>query len=175
MQYTKKEFLKSLKSRLINVTISVNNMTEFSLADNFGTKYKLSTPEAFLERVSLITKKDLSDFTYSSPYWTNEPSQVVVEPQEQASESVLEESEASVPQVEETFSEAVTEVIEEPIVEALLASEEPKQPDWKWIESLENNKEDKLLLDDYADKEFSIKLSRTKKLSNMIIDFKAAL
>lgn len=165
MQYTKKEFLKSLKSRLINVTISVNNMTEFSLADNFGTKYKLDTPEAFLARVSAITKKDLSDFTYNPPYWTNEASKAVVEPQEEASETVLEESEASVPQEEETLSEAVTDT----------SNVETKQPDWKWIESLKSNKEDKLLLDKYAEKEFGIKLSRTKKLSNMILDFKAAL
>tara|TARA_Y100001956_G_C4125696_1_gene189942 strand:- start:860 stop:1294 length:435 start_codon:yes stop_codon:yes gene_type:complete len=48
-------------------------------------------------------------------------------------------------------------------------------PDWEWIESLENKKDHKIELDEYADKEFGIKLNRQNKIDNMIKDFKAQL
>ena len=69
--------------------------------------------------------------------------------------------------------------IEDEAPEAVIAPEVVTQitlitPDWEWIDSLENDKEDKLKLDNYAEK-FSVKLNRNKKLSNMINDFKTAL
>jgi hypothetical protein len=51
----------------------------------------------------------------------------------------------------------------------------PATVDWKWIESLKNNKEDKVKLDEYAQKEFSIELKRSMTLKNMVIDFKEQL
>jgi len=51
----------------------------------------------------------------------------------------------------------------------------PATVDWKWIESLKNNKEDKVKLDEYAQKEFNIELKRSMTLKNMIADFKEQL
>lgn len=51
----------------------------------------------------------------------------------------------------------------------------PATVDWKWIESLKNNKEDKIKLDEYAQKEFNIELKRSMTLKNMIADFKEQL
>ena len=48
-------------------------------------------------------------------------------------------------------------------------------PDWEWIESLENKKDHKIELDEYAEKEFGIKLNRQNKIDNMIKDFKEQL
>jgi hypothetical protein len=69
------------------------------------------------------------------------------------------------------------EVVEEETVVEVVESEEPKikEPDWEWIESLENNSEDRLELDRYAEEEFGVKLNRTMKLGNMIKKFKEEL
>ena len=55
------------------------------------------------------------------------------------------------------------------------AVKDAKTPDWGWIDSLANNKDDKQLLDVYALEEFNISLNRSKTLANMIKGFKAAL
>ncbi|HHB9680437.1 TPA: hypothetical protein ACOAY7_002820 [Vibrio cholerae] len=60
---------------------------------------------------------------------------------------------------------------EEKVVEVVAA----KEPDWKWIESLSNTKEDKLALDQYAAEEFDIQLNKRNTLENMIVVFKEAL
>lgn len=80
------------------------------------------------------------------------------------------------PKEDEKVLDAVQEqeenqAAEEKVVEVVAA----KEPDWKWIESLSNIKEDKLALDQYAAGEFGVKLSRTKKLEGMIEDLKEAL
>lgn len=75
--------------------------------------------------------------------------------------------------VESSFEETVDDSQEELEGDTEL-SEDTKEVDWEWVESLENNKEDKLKLDEYAET-FGVKLSRVKKLENMIIDFKEAL
>lgn len=82
----------------------------------------------------------------------------VVEQEEEVSES------DSTPKEEETVVD-VSEYVSKGSV---------KSVDWEWVESLENNKEDKLALDEYA-QEFNVELSRRKTLENMIIDFKEAL
>ena len=46
-----------------------------------------------------------------------------------------------------------------------------EQPDWGWVESLENTKKDKKRLDEYA-AGFGISLKRTMTLTNMIKAFK---
>lgn len=50
-----------------------------------------------------------------------------------------------------------------------------KEPDWEWIATLKNNKDDKLALDKYAEAEFGISLNRQMKLDNMIKAFKEEL
>ena len=60
---------------------------------------------------------------------------------------------------------------EAPVEEA----KEAKSPDWEWIDSLANNKDDKELLDVYALKEFNISLNKSKTLANMIKSFKKEL
>ncbi|AUR91458.1 hypothetical protein NVP1161O_016 [Vibrio phage 1.161.O._10N.261.48.C5] len=68
---------------------------------------------------------------------------------------------------------AVDESVAEVAVEEVV--EDAKEPDWAWIESLENTKEDRIELDRYAEEEFSVKLSRTMKLANMVKKFKEEL
>mgnify|MGYP006883084290 CR=1 FL=1 len=63
-------------------------------------------------------------------------------------------------------------VIQEPKVED---PEAEFTVDWDWVESLEDNKEDKLLLDKYAEDNTGVKLKRNLKIKNMIRDFKKAL
>mgnify|MGYP003366274198 CR=1 FL=1 len=75
--------------------------------------------------------------------------------------------------VESSFEESVDDSQEGSEDDTEL-SEGVKEVDWEWVESLENNKEDKLKLDEYSET-FGVKLSRVKKLENMIIDFKEAL
>lgn len=66
------------------------------------------------------------------------------------------------------------EVVEEPVIE-IEDKYEVDTPDWDWIDTLENNSDDKLLLDKYAEEKFNVKLSRTMKLENMIKKFKEKL
>ncbi|CAM0038941.1 hypothetical protein VPHK460_0018 [Vibrio phage K460] len=94
--------------------------------------------------------------------------------QEKVETPVQEEKEEVVPEPE------VKEVVEDsPSLISLDVeedvTEDSKEPDWAWIESLENTKDDRLELDQYAEDEFSVKLSRRKTLENMIIDFKEEL
>ncbi len=86
-------------------------------------------------------------------------------------------------QKEETVSKTEEEKVEdipvsEPVadIETIVVEDSgDATPDWEWIESLDNNKEDKLALDQYAESKFSVKLSRTMKISNMIKAFKEEL
>lgn len=50
-----------------------------------------------------------------------------------------------------------------------------KEPDWEWIENLPDNKEGKLNLDQYVEKEFGIKLKRNMTMKNMLLTFKEEL
>ncbi|AGN51488.1 hypothetical protein VPLG_00049 [Vibrio phage eugene 12A10] len=94
--------------------------------------------------------------------------------QEKVETTVQEEKEVvSEPEVEEVvedLSNLISLEVEEEVV-----TEDVKDPDWAWIESLENTPEDKLEFDKYCESEFSVKLSRTMKLSNMIKKFKEEL
>ena len=73
-----------------------------------------------------------------------------------------------------TVEEAPVEIAKEEestsVEEAAVVS-----PDWEWINSLANNKDDKELLDVYALKEFNISLNKSKTLANMIKSFKKEL
>jgi hypothetical protein len=68
------------------------------------------------------------------------------------------------------------DVTDETITEATVIEDTQVTPtvDWGWVDSLENNKEDKLKLDKYAEG-FDIKINRAKTLPNMIKAFKVAL
>lgn len=48
-------------------------------------------------------------------------------------------------------------------------------PDWKLIESFGNTKEDKLAFEQYADKNFGIKLKRSMTIDKMVASFKESL
>lgn len=89
---------------------------------------------------------------------------------------IVEEPEQVVEQEEGVFEGDSASDKEEAIVATpeTVSEEDTKEVDWGWIETLENTKEDKLALDEYA-KDFNIELSRRKTLENMIIDFKEAL
>ena len=77
----------------------------------------------------------------------------------------------------EVLEDVVVVVVEESVAEVAVEEvvEDVKEPDWAWIESLENTPDDKLELDKYAEEEFSVKLSRTMKISNMVKKFKEEL
>ena len=91
-------------------------------------------------------------------------------------------------EIKEFVQEEKEEVIE-PVVEVVVdelisldvgpvtveVEESVKEPDWVWIESLENTPEDKLEFDKYCEAEYGLRLSRTMKLSNMIKKFKEEL
>jgi len=47
--------------------------------------------------------------------------------------------------------------------------------DWAWVESLEDTPENKLALDEYAEKNSDVKLKRNMKLVNMVRAYKKAL
>ncbi|CAH9011758.1 conserved hypothetical protein [Vibrio phage 424E50-1] len=67
-------------------------------------------------------------------------------------------------------------IVEESVKESEVVSEESStEVDWEWIESLQDNKDSKLALDQYAEEKFDIKLKRNMKLPNMIAAFKEAL
>ncbi|AUR92130.1 hypothetical protein NVP1170O_017 [Vibrio phage 1.170.O._10N.261.52.C3] len=63
--------------------------------------------------------------------------------------------------------------VEGEVVEELVA--EKVEVDWEWIDSLSNTKEDKKVLDEYAESKLGIKLNRTKTLKNMIASLKEQL
>lgn len=56
-----------------------------------------------------------------------------------------------------------------------LEVEGEKTPDWKWIDSLENNKDDKTSFKNYAQEEFGIELKGNVKLENLVTKFKEEL
>ena len=84
---------------------------------------------------------------------------------EEAVEEVVPEShaEAELP-VEDEVSEAVEEV-----------SEAEFEIDWSWVESLEDTPENKIALDEYAEKNSDVRLKRNMKLVNMVRAYKKAV
>lgn len=94
------------------------------------------------------------------------------------------EGEPFVPVVEEVeevdMGDLLSLDVEQPVVNPTVAEDkvittETKEVDWDMIEALENKKYDKIKLDEYAEKEFGIKLNQRNTLSNMIKDFKDQL
>ena len=83
-------------------------------------------------------------------------------------DTLVEEVKEPVKKLEETKEVELEEV-------AVGSEEAEFTVDWDWVESLEDNKEDKLLLDKYAEDNTGVKLKRNMKIKNMIRDFKKAL
>lgn len=84
------------------------------------------------------------------------------------------------------FLDGIDKVVE-PLVVPVIASVESKEivdifvatevvtPDWELIESFGNTKEDKLAFEQYADKNFGIKLKRSMTIDKMVDSFKESL
>ena len=160
MKLTKKELLEYAKPAKININLSANFMGSFGLSDKFGSRYNLSSEDVFLKELQKFTSVDLSIFSYEEPYWVSEDT---VEPLESDLEEGEEVIEVNLPVEEEVPSEEVVDALED-----------TKTPDWGWVDSLEDSPENRLALDEYAEK-FSVKLRRSMKVSNMAKKFKKAL
>lgn len=151
----------------VDVNISVNFMDKLGVADVFGTKYTLKTPEAFLDRIAKLGI-ETKGVHYKSDSWFNELSEeveieVVITPEEGLVDELL----IVTPTVEELIVETPIEPKEVGVVKATL--------DLAFIESLKNNKQDKEALDKYARETFSIELNQSLTLKNMIKDLEAKL
>ena len=78
--------------------------------------------------------------------------------------------------VVESVEDAITEKVDEPedVVEEPVVEGETLEVDWEWVDSLEDSPENRLALDEYAEK-FEVNLKRTMKTSNMAKKFKEAM
>ncbi|CAH9011893.1 conserved hypothetical protein [Vibrio phage 501E54-1] len=88
---------------------------------------------------------------------------------------VVEEKKVAKVEEPKKVEKAEAPVVEEEKAEAEVVVESSTEVDWEWIESLQDNKDSKLALDQYAEEKFDIKLKRNMKLPNMIAAFKEAL
>lgn len=68
----------------------------------------------------------------------------------------------------------VDEVVSEDVTELVIEGVDTDEVDWDWVNSLEDSPENRLALDEYAEK-FSVKLRRSMKTTNMAKKFKEAL
>ena len=97
---------------------------------------------------------------------------------EEAVEEVVPESpaETELP-VEDEVSEAVEETVVEDTPEVTVeeVSEVEFEIDWSWVESLEDTPENKIALDEYAEKNSDVRLKRNMKLVNMVRAYKKAV
>ena len=95
--------------------------------------------------------------------------------QEKVETSVQEEKEEVIPEpeVEEVVDDSPSLISLD--VEESVVTEDDKEPDWAWIESLGTDKSAKEEFDTYASDEFNISLNRTMKFSNMVKKFKEEL
>ena len=71
----------------------------------------------------------------------------------------------------EVFAPVVEEVIASPVEETVEPITEVASPDFDKFEDMEDSKENRLVLDEYAET-FNIKLRRNMKLANMLKKFK---
>lgn len=156
--FSKEEFMKDLAKVTEKIdTVASLKLVGHSLADKDGKHYRANKLAVAVKLINAIEGSAVINASKSRAFrnqnamsigWTNLPTEVIVVDEENVN----------------IETEDVTSVTD-PNVE----------PAWAWIESLENTAEDKLLLDKYAEDKFSIKLTRTMKLSNMIKKFKEEL
>lgn len=88
------------------------------------------------------------------------------EPSVVTSKKEVESLDVVVSKGDEVTSEGVTD----PVMEGVITQE----VDWDWVNSLEDSPENRLALDEYAEK-FSVKLRRSMKTTNMAKDFRKKL
>lgn len=162
MKYTKQEFLKLIEPKNIDINKSSNFMGGFGLADKFGSREGFPDAESFIGKLKTLTSMDLSVFSYDEPYWVSGEETPVVN-----SEEVSEEDNTIVSEEEESVLEESVDVVES-------ENEHELEVDWEWVDSLEDSPENRLALDEYAEK-FGQSLKRTMKVSNMAKKFKEAL
>ncbi len=163
MSLSKKEFLIKADCPKVDITISSDFLKEFDLADKFGTRFRMKTLNEMLIKLnSLGTHLDISTVSYvQGKFVLGEHS---VEEVETIAEGVVQE----VVHVPEVLDEVVEEVVES----TEDVKEDSVEVEWDWINSLVDNKDSKLQLDQYAENTFGIKLKRNMKLENMISIFK---
>lgn len=154
----KLELLVAANCKNIDINKSVTCMHEFGLCDNFGTQFRLTNQEDFIDTlVSYKSVIDLTGFEFNNGKWVcSIPSEDDVAP----STTTVTETKIILPEQVEVGTEVVTDLLGE--------------VDWVWVEALENTKESKLELDKYAEK-FGVNLKGNRSLKNMIRDFKSAI
>lgn len=162
MNFTKQQLLTYANPSKININLSSHFMSAFGLADKFGTKYNLSSSEVFLKELQKFSSVDLSAFTYKEPMWVTS---------KETSVESLDKIDTIIPEVKEVVLEKPVEVLK-PVNQVVEEPSKEAEPDWDWVDSLEDSPETRLELDEYASK-FSVNLKRTMKVSNMAKKFKA--
>lgn len=153
-KYTSEEFIEYMGGLTgkINVGRSLK-ASPLTFFDVYGTKYAATTGDGMLFNLAPFVGKETLEWKWDEPHWVKEGVEIKLSP-------VVEKT----PEV----------VKKEVVVEKEIKSDKP-QPDWEWVSTLENKKYDKVKLDEYAEKEFGVKLARNKSLENMIKDFKEAV
>ncbi|AUR86332.1 hypothetical protein NVP1084O_125 [Vibrio phage 1.084.O._10N.261.49.F5] len=153
---THQEFIKKFGEgvKKLDLNRSLTQPEPLKLFDVFGTRYLAATHEDFKYNLENFVGKAI-DWEYNEPYWTK-----VGVSLESIKDSVID----------------ITSVVEDlEAEEEEVTNEDSKQPDWDWIGTLKNKKYDKVELDNYAMKEFNIKLNQRNTLENMIADFKGQI
>lgn len=147
----KKEFLTSLGCDSLDINKSCSVLQDFDLADRWGTRFHLDTPEDMLHKLSELGC-NVVNASYVKPEW-------FVRKESLKSPEVIEVS---------------PEVIPEDVLEKVEETSAPLSVDWGWVDSLSDTRENKKALDEYA-ATFDVSLRRNMKLENMIKAFKEAM
>lgn len=152
----------------VDTNISVNFMDAFGVADVFGTRYTLKTPEDFLHRISVLGV-NTKGAVYQNKSWvlSNDKQEVV--------EVVISEIVPEIIPTEEAVVHVETPITEEPVIVEEIAVATLPTLNTAWISTLKNNKQDKEALDKYASETFSIALNQSNTLKNMIKDLETQL
>ena len=137
----------------IDVNISACTMGEFGLSDKFGTKHRGDCAEDLIASLVKLGA-DVSELTYTPPYWSFDKVDDVIEEVESPVETEI--------QVDQVVEDVSLEKEDTPLV------------DWEWIKTLKNNRQGKIDLDEYA-KIYNVKLNQRSTLKNMIANFKTGL
>lgn len=171
MGMNKKEFITQLNECKVDKNMTINHMSEFGVADKFGSKH-FSTEHLGMLKILRKLGANVSDVSYVDGLWFNgeAPESAVVEPKEETDRITLD--------VQEDVTESIPEVLEvsEPIIELVAEGyKETPEIEWDWINSLSNTKKDKAALDDWAEVTLGIKLNKRNTLPNMIADLKEQL
>lgn len=163
MQFKFNEFIKEISkscSKLDHVR-TIYNDDNLCVFDNFGTRYKATDSTHLLGILSYLGA-DVNSWTYEEPMWSKK-------------DASLSKEKSTSEHKQQHQEEKKAKQFEEKVESESSDKGEKVEPDWKWIESLQNKKYDKEAFDEYAEKEFKIKLNKRNTLENMIADFKSQL